>query len=74
MLSTCIRVKVYERGVANLRVQGIRTTADLDDYIAARPCRDKNGPFLMSRYDALCRLCNPAVADEILNALSFEVL
>jgi hypothetical protein len=42
----------------------------MDTWIAKRPCRDKNGPFLMSRYQALSMLTNCAVADEILNNLS----
>jgi len=71
-LSTAIKAKIYNRGIANLKVQGIKTTADLDKWIAARPCKDKNGPFLMSRYDALCRLTDPAVANEILNNLSVK--
>lgn len=69
-LSTAIKAKMYNRGIANLNVQGIKTTADLDTWIAKRPCRDKNGPFLMSRYQALSMLTNCAVADEILNNLS----
>jgi hypothetical protein len=69
-LSTEIKAKIYNRGIANLKVQGIKTTSDLDKWIADRPCKNQNGRFLMSRYDALCRLTNPAVADEILNNLS----
>ena len=67
---TGIRAKRLKRGLANLKVQGIRTTAELDAWIAARPCRDRNGPFLMSRADALNRLTSADVADEILADLA----
>jgi hypothetical protein len=31
-LSTAIKAKMYNRGIANLNVQGIKTTADLDTW------------------------------------------
>ena len=76
-LSTEVKAKLYNRGIANLKVQGIKTTADLDKCIAKRPMLQTFGPhkgslYLMSRFDALCRLASSAVANEILNNLSVQ--
>jgi hypothetical protein len=64
--------QIMFHAMAVLQAESIRTSADLDRWIAARPQQDTHGPFLMSRYEALRYLCGEAAADRILQELSIE--
>jgi hypothetical protein len=56
-----------------LKKHGIKTTADLDDYIKVNPRVDRfKRPYLMSRYGALVELVGEQAADGILQEMAMQ--
>lgn len=55
-----------------LEAAGIRTLGDLDAWIKVHPQRDKHGPFLMSRYNALRLIVGENAAIMMLNELAIQ--
>lgn len=67
--------QVAQQGIAKLRAMGIKTTADLDNWIKEHPKTETKGPYkgsrsLLSRYDALKELAGDDAATWILHDLA----